>query len=80
MSKINSVSDINFNLEEGRLLYAAMSLLRDFLIQEYGEENSDKVTPDGVLDGVKKRVPELFPDMKTVRSILSETGEPIKSN
>lgn len=92
MSKINSIEDINLNLEEGRLAYAAMSLLRDFLIHETGEENAEKVTPSVVLEGVKKRVVDLFPDLNNLvgilndkysesinhSGILSETGEPIR--
>jgi len=55
-----------------------MSLIRDFLVQEAGEEDLDKITPEIVIAGVKKRVIELFPDLNKVSSILSETGEPFK--
>lgn len=75
MNKINSIDQVNLNLEEGRLLFAAASLLHGVLIQKLPEEDQPQVTPEVVFAGIKKRCIELFPDMKIVSSILSETGE-----
>lgn len=76
---VTSVDKINMNLEEGRLLYAALSLLRDFVIESSPEGNENlNIEPQQIFEGVMRRQTELFPEANKVSSILSETGEPFK--
>lgn len=76
---ITSIEKINMNLEEGRLLYAALSLLRDFVVESSPEGNEHlNIEPQQIFEGVMKRQKQLFPEVNQVSSILSETGEPFK--
>lgn len=60
-SKITSVTQINKNIEEGRLLYAAMSLL--------AKKKWFRKKPDQVLQQVLTEADILFPEVKEMRDI-----------
>lgn len=67
-SKITSVTQINKNIEEGRLLYAAMSLL--------AKSHWRKRKPEQILKSVSAAADRLFPEIKAL-SILKCDDESI---